>query len=140
MSSAGGPRTKAGKRRSRLNAFKHGFSATKLARPDSGARDRIVQSLCGDTQDDRLRRLATDVAEAQLFLDRIAQFKAAVIDRSLGGLELSKEIGEITEALSVTAVDEVSGLSSLKRYERNAQARWVKAVKAFEAYQDRATQ
>jgi hypothetical protein len=80
------------------------------------------------------------VAEAQLFLDRIAQFKAAVIDRSLGGLELSKEIGEITEALSVTAVDEVSGLSSLKRYERNAQARWVKAVRAFEAYQDRATQ
>lgn len=135
MRSVGGPKTKAGKHRSRLNSFKHGLSATKLSRLDHGARDSIVQSLCGDTDDKRFQWLAREVANAKLFLDRIAQFKAAVLDRSLSGLGSLEEEKEITQALAATTADDFSGLSSLARYERNAQAQWAKAVKAFEAYQ-----
>jgi hypothetical protein len=79
-----GPRSAAGKTRSRQNAYRHGLAAAaRLGGPASPALAALISKLVGDNP--TIERLvhARSVAEAQLTLDRICQVRADLINAGL---------------------------------------------------------
>jgi len=111
-----GPRTAAGKARSRRNACRHGFAARALAAKSAdGQVDRIVQALCREGCDPRLREQAVIIADAQRVICRIRMARAA------RGDGLAGDAGMIARTLI------------LDRYERRALLRRRRAVARYRA-------
>ena len=87
-----GPRSRAGKKRSGRNAFRHG-----LARPPSGAalaqeKEALARDIAGDGADRVTLALARDAAEAELELARVRRVRVALIERmaAFGRFEAAK--------------------------------------------------
>ena len=79
---SGGPRTRAGKTRSSLNAIRHGLAARQhrqTAPPD--AVDCLAQAMCGGKDDAELLAAARATAETAFVLQAIRQQKLIVIER-----------------------------------------------------------
>jgi hypothetical protein len=77
-----GPRTEAGKRRSSLNALRHGFAATihRPSLPQSHIK-HFAETLCGDDRNPLLFEQALMIAENQVLLRLIEAQKLAVVER-----------------------------------------------------------
>ena len=111
-----GPRTAAGKARSRSNAQRHGLAARAPASADDhGELDRIVAALCGEHCDPVLRAQALIIADAQLMIRRVRMAR-----RNRGG-----DLAGDAATLAVTA--------RLDRYERRALSRRRRAIARYDA-------
>lgn len=80
-----GPRTAAGKARSRGNAFRHGLSLSVLADPALACEvDALAQKILGEGNVSvELRELAHRIAEAQIDLIRVRQARNNTLERAL---------------------------------------------------------
>jgi hypothetical protein len=80
--SSTGPRTKAGKIRSSLNALRHGLAAIdRRQQAPPVAVERLAQAICGDEHDGALLGAARAIAEHAFVLAAIRQQKIIVIER-----------------------------------------------------------
>ena len=78
----GGPKTAAGKLRSRYNALQHGLRACSLQPVPAGDLERLARALCGDDYGDpSLVQAAVAVAENEFVLTAIRRQKIVVIER-----------------------------------------------------------
>ena len=84
-----GPRSRAGKQRASRNAYRHGLSASVVAKQI----DDLAHQIVGEGEDGVCLQLARSVAEAHLELARIRQTKVALIERirSCGAFEPGPE-------------------------------------------------
>jgi len=111
-----GPRTAAGKARSRGNARRHGFAARALgARGADPAFGRIVAALCAADGDPLLREQAVIIADAQLQIQRIRMARVTLGDDPAGG------------------ANGIAEIMSLDRYERRALSRRRRAIARYGA-------
>lgn len=79
-----GPRSKAGKRRTRRNAYRHGFTATTTARAaDPKQIARLARAFAGAGADLLRREAAGAAAQAVFDLAQIRRAKVALIARML---------------------------------------------------------
>jgi hypothetical protein len=79
-----GPRSKAGKRRTRRNASRHGFTATTAARAaDPKQIERLARAFAGAGADRLRREAASAAAQAVFDLAQIRRAKVALIARIL---------------------------------------------------------
>jgi hypothetical protein len=123
-----GPRTLAGKRRSRRNALRHGFSAkvvanaacretvARLALMISGARSGQFEALA--------REQAIIIAEADALLMRIQATRIAEIGRAMDGRAMAADLTKFHTMLP--------DLLSYERYERRALSRRRRAIQRLD--------
>jgi hypothetical protein len=79
-----GPRSKSGKERSRINAFKHGFSVSIARAPAMISKIADVANAIADRADDPFRNeIAAIAAEAELELHRVRALKGKLTMRLL---------------------------------------------------------
>jgi len=127
-----GPRSAAGKERSRRNAFKHGL-AVSLNR-DASFAGRVETFMTDLAQlfaepSDTLRQ----VAERQTEVERIQQTRLAMINRRLGQQVGAADDAASAEARSAAGVAAaLPELARLDRYERRALSRLRKVLRSFE--------
>jgi hypothetical protein len=78
-----GPRTGAGKARSRRNAYRHGLAAFSVNHDAAMAEQlkQLVDAICEGDDDPLLRQQAAMIAENQLWLSCIMAEKVALIER-----------------------------------------------------------
>lgn len=80
----GGPKTKAGKRRSSRNAVTHGLNTIKPSNPRYSVRiAKLAKRMCGNLDDAQLYGYALAVAECDFFLCEIRQHAVHLIERLL---------------------------------------------------------
>lgn len=130
----GGPRTAAGKRRSRLNSRKHGLSIPLMAdRHVSKSISRLAKIIAGEPANDAILEQAFIVAECELVLQRIRRARVAALDRAMTTEcqpEPDKTSQEAEAFLSALPV-----LSSLDRYERRTLSRRKRALQNLRGLQ-----
>jgi hypothetical protein len=115
-----GPRTLAGKLRSRSNALRHGLATPIGGRLDiAQAIDGLAKQLCGSSNSFSRNQNARAVAECHFELQRIRSARAEVL-RRIGELE-SADAGEHDRA--AVALDKIA------RYERRVRSRQRKALR-----------
>lgn len=93
-----GPRTAAGKRRSSRNATRYNLSSPVRADRRSRARaDRLADLLAGPNANAVRRQQATDVADAQIALERTRAAKVEMLERmfQIGDLRYHEAIGRL---------------------------------------------
>ncbi len=101
-----GPKTAAGKLKSRRNAYRHGLSSPLRLDPVTSAKaGAIAQALIGEDPNEEKLRSAAEFAQAQLELQRIRSTRA----------DLMAKID-----LNQPAMHELQRLVALDRYERYA--------------------
>jgi hypothetical protein len=76
-----GPRTIAGKLRSRYNALRHGLAGDPRRLVPPGAAERLAGAICDGDEDPVLFTAALAIAENELVLDAIRRQKIIVIER-----------------------------------------------------------
>ena len=153
-----GPRTANGKLRSRVNARKHGLSASVLINPKLQANTlQLAHAIVGHNADDRVLKQALIVAETELTLQRIHQTRVAFVEEGHIGpiatvlnsgqqsrhplVFISSGARRIPDTMDTSApqptttgaeLDAFIGalpiLSNIERYERRAYSRRNKAV------------
>jgi hypothetical protein len=78
----GGPKTAGGRARSSRNAFRHGLTTITLSNPAYSPKIReIAKSMCGDDQNPRLYQKALVVAECDVLIAQVGNYKQALIAR-----------------------------------------------------------
>jgi hypothetical protein len=115
-----GPRSDAGRRRSRLNALHHGLAIAiggDLAR--ALEIERLARILAADRP--HIAAAARDAAAAEVDLRRIREVRATLFD------ELSRK----SEATLKRRAELVAGLVKLERYERRAFSRHKRALRGL---------
>jgi hypothetical protein len=113
-----GPRSEAGRLRSRGNALRHGLATAIGSGPAVGKEiERLVTILTTGRPD--AMAAARDVAEAEIDLQRIRKIRALLLD-------------ECTSETNPTRRKELSiGLARLERYGRRAYSRHRRALRAL---------
>jgi hypothetical protein len=88
-----GPRSRAGKRRSRRNAYQHGLATSPIL---SGAvakqAEKLTRKIAGKSKNPIVLEQARDIACAEIDLARVRRVKVALIERmsALGSLEAAQ--------------------------------------------------
>src|SRR4051794_13489448 len=91
-----GPRTSAGKARSRRNALRHGLESVHFKVTDDPALEsRIVDAICNGNADPHRRLLALAIADCQIMLSRVRVVRAAAYEHLLE--HLNKDDGGVTQ-------------------------------------------
>jgi hypothetical protein len=133
-----GPKTTAGKSRSRENARKHGLAAL-LSVPKSFPReDQLVRLLLDEHAVEKFKTLASAAAKARVRLEQIRKVRMIVLQALITG---SGELGEsehIDNAENVLRL--VKNLRRLERYESRALSRWYRNVHEMIEEEGRAAQ
>ena len=147
-----GPRSRAGRKRSSRNSFRHGLAAGVITNAERIKRiERLARKIAGVTRDIVTLECARAIAQAEFDLAQVRRVKAAIMSRvmSLGGFETpnaSQSLGQpkTGEAERVKApgmptkepngtADAIrialSELIILDRYERRAAARRARALR-----------
>lgn len=109
-----GPRTEDGKARSRLNAVKHGLSASLPELVDTTEARQLAALLAQGAKDPAATTAAARLAMAEMLLDRCRQVRASLA-------ATVADVGETPdpEAAS-TLADAVRAMAAIDRYERKA--------------------
>jgi hypothetical protein len=120
-----GPRTSAGKARSRLNAIKHGLRSVA---PPAGYLERIkklADAFCNNDPFPYWYDAALELAEGQAMQERIRSFRTKVLEQiSARGRDQSN------------VAEQLLTLNRLERYERSALAQKRRAIRRFDALRD----
>jgi hypothetical protein len=117
-----GPRSEAGRRRSRHNALRHGL-AVAIGSDPSFSEDikRLASTLAGSASGQNIGEFAHQAAEAEIDLLRIRKLRASRFNAVLGNPETKlDDHSEFNEELA-----------KLERYERRAFARRKRALRAM---------
>ena len=121
-----GPRSRAGKKRSSHNAYRHGLSSTMTSNVASAKLlDTLTRRIAGDTEDARILERARTIAQAELELARIRRVRLALIAREMmpEAIDPPATAPELETARSAEAVRRaLPRLLKLERYERRAEA------------------
>ncbi|MFC6026023.1 hypothetical protein [Methylobacterium mesophilicum] len=117
-----GPRTRAGKIRSKQNARKHGLSATDLNPETSREIEGLAQLIVDEHHAGAAALLAArEVAEAQLQLQRVRGSKTALLRNT--PLALDDRTGDEDRPAAELLLELFEQLEKLDRYERRALSR-----------------
>lgn len=123
-----GPRTRAGKARSRQNARKHGLSAAGLNPEVDAEVARLVELIMGEYgSDEVMRAAARSLAEAQV--RRVRAYKVALLSNGVFACRTDGESSR--DRSSGIPPDVVQILEGLERYEKRAFSRRKSALRHF---------
>lgn len=134
-----GPRSRAGKKRSSRNSFRHGLAAAITANAE-GIRliERLARKIAGTTTDIVALRCSQGVAQAEFDLTQVRRIKVALMSRVelTGGTPNVSSGGEETPGVPTTPPDAIadairealSELIRFDRYEQRAAARRARAL------------
>ena len=122
-----GPRTDDGKARSRLNAVKHGLSASLPALVDTPQARELAALLTQGTADPAAMTAAARLAVAEALLDRCRQVRASLAAPAsvVGGTTNAEATVDLGEA--------VRAMAAIDRYERKARRLALAARRELEA-------
>jgi hypothetical protein len=126
---SGGPRAAAGKRRSRLNAHKHGLSIPVTADQylSKTAAD-LAKFMAGERADDAMFAQGLIIAECELTLRRIRQAKVTAIETAR--VQTDQKTG-VADDITANFIAALPILSSIERYERRTLSRRKKALQTL---------
>jgi hypothetical protein len=130
-----GPRTAAGKARSRRNAFLHGLSVQRSSDDDFAVQlDELTDKFAAMAAVPR--EIARSAAEAQLEVTRVQRVKIETINRNVRQ-QSNRTDDDLSDTVrvSIAVVETISTLTAFDRYERRAISRRKKALCALERYQ-----
>jgi hypothetical protein len=119
----GGPRTVAGKSRSRYNALKHGLSVPIGA--DRHLRKSVLglaHMIAGEGASDPMLAQALIIAECELTLQRIHQARVTAIENTMANNHNETQTAGATETAAAFA-KALPTLCGIERYERRACSR-----------------
>lgn len=158
-----GPRTAAGKARTRRNAQKHGLTVPIMADPSLAAEVKILaHEIVGEGANDQVQHLAIRIVEAQIDLVRVRRARHELLSRArikpepsilledwdillaerLGGdksVRMPQGLKRLVEKtideaeLGPTLADCAVRLTAMDRYERRALSRRKFAIREFDA-------
>jgi hypothetical protein len=116
-----GPRSEAGRHRSRRNALRHGLSVAIGTDPSfSDDIRRLASILARGNRGQKIGEFAHQAAEAEIDLLRIRKIRASRFNAILGNPETKLDHSELNE-----------DLAKLERYERRAFSRRKRAFRAI---------
>ncbi len=122
-----GPRSRAGKARTRRNAQTHGLTARLISNSEREARiETLARDIVGDATDFSILAAARAAAQANCDLARIRQVKAELI-----ALVLSETTGTGDPSMARTVQQALRRLVAIDRYERSVIARRQRAIQAL---------
>jgi hypothetical protein len=122
-----GPRSAAGKDRTRYNALRHGLSIPAALDPTAADRVKeLMLALDQVTTGYGEYDFAKVVAEAQVDIERVRQAKAAIVNKA-AQRQSSTDLA-LTEQVALGFASQTNNLARLERYERRAlslRKRWL---------------
>jgi hypothetical protein len=136
-----GPVTTTGKMRASRNALKHGFNVS--VRHDPASSDKLevlAEAIAGKNPTARRLRAALDVAEAQLELKRVQEYRLALIESEQieigaalrGAPKDDPEDEDIAaQEYALAYARALPILTKLERYERRARTRIEETLRSF---------
>ncbi len=97
-----GPRSGAGKNRSRRNAYRHGLTVSITSSEGFAKQlDKLAREIAGDTEDPILLERARAIAQAELDLARVRRAKVALVERASAFGELDPPRLTLTQMISL---------------------------------------
>jgi hypothetical protein len=136
-----GPRSRAAKKRSSRNSFRHGLAAGGAANAERIKQiERLARKIAGARADFVTLECARTIAQAEFDLAQVRRIKVALMSRVMltgGTPNASKSVGQLTNGEAETKQPDgtddairraLSELTRLDRYERRAAARRARAA------------
>jgi hypothetical protein len=121
-----GPKTIAGKNRSRGNSRKHGLAALLLIRDRSARVEELTKIFLSAPFDASMGQLAQDAAVARVRLEEVVSMRASVQQLCIARGAAADKTPEVHNAEGILGSLEV--LKSLARYERRALTPWFRCL------------
>jgi hypothetical protein len=132
-----GPRSAAGKARTRFNAFQHGLAAQKLEdRLADEEIDSLHAALFGDSMEKDEYDLATIAAEAQGELLRVRRTKVEIVNHAAKRLRNEDGLPE-GDRIVLAFARKAKTLTAFDRYERRALSRRNRALRNLRRLQQK---
>lgn len=132
-SNSTGPKTKTGKKRASLNAFRHGLAAKGLRTIDAERLEQVARRIAGNSNDAAVLEFARSAAMAESDLAHVRQVRADLfaLDSSFPSLAAPQYSGSAMEyEWAANALRRlVPELRSTYRYEKKAAARRDSAIR-----------
>jgi hypothetical protein len=123
-----GPRTLAGKQRSRTNSRKHGLASVLLLGDRSLRVEELRKHFLIGRTESVVRFLVREAAVARAQLEEVDAVRASILQScSTGNANQTREV-----QLASGILNALDDLKRLERYERRALTRWLKSLVALE--------